>query len=85
MDPPTLRLLIQDRLADGRLPHTHFPRTWGGPGDGETCDGCGETVTGAQTLMENVDATGCGIQFHVACFYLWNVERLLPPPASREH
>jgi hypothetical protein len=75
MDQPILRLLIHERLADGRLPHTHIPRIWGGPGNGETCDGCGETVTRAQTLMENLDAARCGVQFHVACFYVWNVER----------
>jgi hypothetical protein len=93
MDRPILRLLIQEKLADGRLPHTHIPRIWGGPGNGETCDGCGETVTKAQTLMENLDAAGRGVQFHVACFYVWDVARRtcgqrdppspLPSPASR--
>jgi hypothetical protein len=75
MDQPLLRLLIQERLADGRLPRTPIPRVWGGLGHGETCDGCGETVTKAQTVMENLDATGCGLQLHVACFYVWDVER----------
>ena len=75
MDQPILRLLIQEKLAAGRLPYTPIPRTWGGPGRGETCDGCGETVTKAQTVMENLDAAGCGFQLHVACFYVWNVER----------
>ena len=44
MDQPLLRLLIQEKLADGRLPHTPIPRVWGGPGNGETCDGFGETA-----------------------------------------
>ena len=92
MDRPILRLLIQEKLADGRLPHTRIPRIWGGPGNGETCDGCGETVTKAQTLMENLDAAGRGVTFHVACFYVWDVARQmygqrdrpspLPSPAS---
>jgi hypothetical protein len=75
MDQALLRLLIQERLADGRLPRSPIPRVWGGPGRGETCDGCGETVTNAQMVMENLDATGSGNQFHVACFHVWDVER----------
>ena len=55
MDQPFLRLLIQEKLADGRLPRAPIPRVWGGPGHGETCDGCGEIVTNAQTVMENLD------------------------------
>ena len=42
-----------------------IPRVWGGPGNGETAT-AGETVTKAQTVMENLDAAGCGDQFHVA-------------------
>jgi hypothetical protein len=75
MDRPIVRLLIQEKLADGRLPHAHIPRIWGGPGNGETCDGCGETVSKAQTLMENLDTAGRGVRFHVACFYVWDVAR----------
>jgi hypothetical protein len=78
MDQPILRLLIQGKLADGRLPRAPIPRVWGGPGHGETCDGCGEAVTNAQLVIENLDAAGCGVQFHVACFHVWNVERQVP-------
>jgi hypothetical protein len=93
MDQPILRVLIQGKLADGRLPHTHFPRVRSGPGNGEPCDGCEETVTKAQMLMENLDVRGYRVQFHVGCYYLWVVERqmcgqgdqrsLLPPSATR--
>jgi hypothetical protein len=85
MDQPILRLLIQEKLADGRLPHTPIPRVWGGPGDGQTCDGCGETVKKAQMAMEGLDAKGCGVRFHVACFHVWDVERQVPghKPSAR--
>jgi hypothetical protein len=79
MDQPFLRLLIRERLADGRLPRSPIPRVWGGPGHGETCDGCGETVTSAQMVMENLDdAAGGRVQLHVACFHVWDVERQIP-------
>jgi hypothetical protein len=74
MEQPLLRLLIQEKLTDGRLPSTPIPRVWSGSGNGQTCDGCGETVTHTQTLVEHRDA-GSGVQFHVACFHVWNVER----------
>ena len=45
MEQPLLRLLIQEKLADGRLPHTPIARAWNGAGNGRMCDGCGETVT----------------------------------------
>ena len=75
MEPPFLRLLIQEKLADGRLPSTPIPRAEGGPGTGQTCDGCGETVAAAQAAIGNPDAAECGLQFHVACFHVWDVER----------
>ena len=85
MDQPILRLLIREKLADGRLPHTPVPRVWSGSGSGETCDGCGQTVTEAEMAMEGLDAKGWGVQFHVACFHLWDVERQVPrhEPSAR--
>ncbi len=77
MDKPILRLLIQGKLVDGRLPHDRIPRTWGGPGNGETCDGCGEIVTQAQVITEGTGSDGGELRFHVACFYVWEVERLV--------
>lgn len=75
MEKPTL-LLIQEKLADGRLPSERLPRMWGGLGAGETCDACGETVTRAQMGMEIPHAAGGdGLQLHIACFLLWEVER----------
>jgi hypothetical protein len=74
MDQTILRLLIREKLLDGRLPHDPVPRACGGPGQGETCDGCGETVTRAQLGMEDADAEH-PIRFHVACFYVWDAER----------
>ena len=75
MDTPILRLMIQGKIAEGRLPHDSMPRMWGGPGDGHTCDGCGDSVTKAQMEMEGLDTSGGRIRFHVACFHVWDVER----------
>jgi hypothetical protein len=72
-----LRLLIQEKLSTGGLPLDAMPRVWGGPGQGETCAACDETVTRFQLLMEgpNKNDGAAGIQMHVACFYLWDEVR----------
>ena len=75
MEQPLLRLLIQEKIADGRLPSAPLPRVYDGPGTGQICDGCSETVTQAQTVAENLDAGSRAARFHVACFHVWNVER----------
>jgi hypothetical protein len=75
MDQPTLRLMIHDKLADGRLPHHYIPRVGGGLGNGETCDGCGETVTKTQEVMGGLSGRDRGVQFHDACFYVWDATR----------
>ena len=51
MNQPSLRLLIQEKLADGRLPRDHVPSIRRRQGHGETCDGCEGTVTQAQILL----------------------------------
>ena len=80
MEPISLRVLIQQKLADGRLPHNSIPRVWGGPSNGETCDACGEVIAAHQFVMEGVstDPTKRSVQFHVGCFGIWDVERTAP-------
>jgi hypothetical protein len=80
MESQTLRRLIRQKLADGRLPNNSIPRVWGGAGAGETCDGCEEIITKSQFVMEGI-ATSEGrnaVQFHVGCFKIWDEERVVP-------
>ena len=47
-----LRALIHEKLVARRLPYTRIPRIWGGRlGNGETCDGCEQTVTMNQMVL----------------------------------
>jgi hypothetical protein len=75
MDQDALRLLIRRKLAAGTLPHDSIPRFWGGPAAGEECDACEALISADQLVMEGINATKRGYQFHVECFAVWDAER----------
>jgi len=77
MDAQALRLLIREKLQDGRLPRDSSLRARGSPGDGATCDACEEIITADQVMMEVGPLTGekRSLCFHADCFQLWNAER----------
>ena len=74
MEDRALRLAIRAKIENGRLPHDTIPRVWGGPGKGETCDGCNETITKPEYVMEGIGSKGNEVRFHVKCFYIWASE-----------
>ena len=85
MEAEALRLIIREKLNDGRLPYNSMPRFWGGAGDGEQCDACDAVITKEQLVMEGIASTLSDrrkekkpIQFHVTCFHLWDIERRAP-------
>jgi hypothetical protein len=80
MEVKAVRLLIRQKLRDGRLPYNGIPRFWGGPSDGEQCDACDRVITD-QMVMEGIGSAGVGrhsIQMHLDCFALWDEERREP-------
>jgi hypothetical protein len=74
-----LRLLVRQKLHDGRLPHHGMKRSSIDPGGTKSCDGCEERITKAQVVQEVVLTGGRGmrgsIQFHLGCFQVWDHER----------
>ena len=85
MDADEIRIIIRQKLQDGRLPYNSMPRFWGGPGDGEHCDACEALLTKEQLVMEGIASTLSDrpkdkkpVQFHVTCFQIWGVERRAP-------
>jgi hypothetical protein len=77
MDQETLRLLIQRKIRDGRLPHHSIRRIWSSPSAGETCDACDTKVSMDQLVMEGTTLApgGRAVTFHVRCFQIWDSER----------
>lgn len=83
MELEVLRLLIRQKLQNGRLPDHNMPKVFGGPGDGEVCDGCGEPVVSGHVVTEGIASTWNDkkpVQFHVKCFHVWDTERRAPRP-----
>jgi hypothetical protein len=70
-----LRRLIRSKLQAGRLPPDRVTRVWGSPSDGETCDVCDTVLTKDQLVLEGITRGRRSMQFHVACFQLWETER----------
>jgi len=78
MKVETLRLLIREKLQDGRLPHERI-RVQSGPADGQKCDACEKLITMAQFVVTGITVAGRGsIQLHIQCFQLWDDERCAP-------
>jgi hypothetical protein len=76
-----VRLLIQTKLRDGRLPYDGVTRSWSSPSAGETCEGCDMLLAKEHALMAVTTLTCTrAIQFHVICFQVWNEERRTPKP-----
>jgi hypothetical protein len=76
----------EQAIATGRLPGIPSTRVWGGPGSGQCCDLCGDTIAVSHTEIELEDATGSGgIRFHVNCHQLWQraCDRLIHEHGSR--
>lgn len=77
MNQESLRIFIQRKIRDGRLPHDSIRRVWSSPSAGETCDACDTTVSVNQLVMEGpVQAPGKrAVKLHVRCFQIWDSER----------
>jgi hypothetical protein len=78
MEIEAIRVVIRQKLQDGRLPLDSMPRLWGGPADGEMCDACDMLITKEQLVMEGIASTLSDekpVQFHVSCFHIWDHER----------
>jgi hypothetical protein len=81
METAALRIIIRQKLQDGRLPYDGMPRFWGGLADGEMCDACDALIGKEQLVMEGIASTFSNkkaIQLHVRCFHIWDHERRVP-------
>jgi hypothetical protein len=77
MDPEAIRVLIQAKIQDGRLPRRSITRVFSIPSTGEKCDAC-ETIVSMDQLVVEGTALAPGkraFKFHIRCFEIWDHER----------
>jgi hypothetical protein len=85
MDLESIRLLIRDKLDDGRLPHDSVTKAWGGPSDGEVCSVCDTVLAVNQLVMEGTTRGRRQLQFHVRCSRSGKTRGARRVPATEMH
>ena len=77
MEAEAIRLLIRQKLQDGRLPRGSAPRAFGRPGNWQKCAACEETMANALRMIEVYSLTSDkkSIRFHGDCHAMWNREQ----------
>ena len=79
MSTDALRTTIHNQLLAGVLPLGLAKRVFGGPGEGEPCDCCGQVIERheieyeAEVSSQN-DIAGLRLVAHRACFEVWKDE-----------
>ena len=69
------RQRIRHRIERGTLPRDRTIEMWHGPGFGQTCDGCGLTISTADRMSLVCADDWKLIRLHDHCFNLWDEER----------
>jgi len=59
------------KVKGGGLPTDGARRRWVGPGRGELCNGCGETITPRETEYEIDFSNALLLRFHRECLKTW--------------
>jgi hypothetical protein len=79
MHDDALRVIIRNKLADGRLPQDNVKWLVRAPNsNGYRCDACSLDVLAQQHLIQGATGLGATFRFHLLCFYLWDEERQAP-------
>ena len=84
MNDDVLRLLIRQRLHDGRLPRNRVIELGHGSGIGQACDACGAAIEPDQRMTVRISADDWRtLRFHDDCFQIWDAERSATDEESR--
>ena len=77
MELEAIRVLIREKMQDGRLPRDDGPQAFGHPGNLENCGACGRVLRTSRPMMEVTKGTTVFL-FHGDCYLLWRDERGAP-------
>jgi hypothetical protein len=74
MDSDSARQLIRRRLQEGQLPRGRAVYIRVVTSDGQSCDGCGESIAKQQIVWAIRTPDWTSLQFHDNCYPIWDVE-----------
>jgi len=76
MSDDVIRMLIRQRIRDGRLPRNRVVELGYGSGIGQQCDACGTAIEPDQLMTVRICADDWRtILLHADCFQIWDAER----------
>jgi hypothetical protein len=75
MNDATVRQLVRDRIADGRLPRNRGGAISATNGADERCDACSTPVSPEEVLFKIAHEGFRQIRVHATCFSVWRDER----------
>jgi hypothetical protein len=75
MNDATVRRLVRDRIADGRLPRNRGGAVSATNGTDEGCDACSTPVSPEEVLYRVAHEGFRQIRVHATCFAIWRDER----------
>jgi hypothetical protein len=75
MNTATLRQVVRDKLAHGRLPRDRAGAVRATNGTDETCDVCSTPVSPDDVLYKITREGSRAFLFHASCFAIWREER----------
>ena len=65
---------IRERLDSGALLRMGPKKMWGGRGNRDACDACGEPVLATQVEYEFMVDRDVAYRFHISCARIWQAE-----------
>ena len=73
MEPSAFELAnIATKVQLGKLRHDSPARTWGGMGNGRSCDACDRAIESTDLELEaDFDDGRTTLRFHASCFTAW--------------
>ena len=75
MNDTTVRLVVRDKIADGRLPRNRAGAVSATNGADERCDACSTSVSPEEVLIKLSHLGSGRFVFHTMCFAIWREER----------
>ena len=70
-DPQSRAARTLEKIVRGTLPASVHGRVWVGPGSGNVCSGCGDSINPTEREFERDPSNTFSLSFHAECYDAW--------------